>query len=166
MKQFWIHDSRQSLCFDYVEIYVTLMSSWVITIFLAFHVAVQWTFLLKCFGGHKSFLCSHWYPCFGPLVMPALGFKARVDLLACFLVCTLFLRFTSGVTPGDCIEVSMAASHIPYMHVAEVGCRDSNGRPPLGHRDRAVNLNTFVQWLVIRCREHLDSFRLYVVFWN
>ena len=29
--------------------------------------------------------------------------------------CNEFLRFTSGATPADCIEVSMAASHIPYM---------------------------------------------------
>ena len=40
----------------------------------------------------------------------ALGFKARVDpLLACFL------RFTSGATPVDCVEVSMVASRIPHM---------------------------------------------------
>ena len=38
------------------------------------------------------------------------GFLARVDfLLAHFLACILFLRFTSGVKPADCIEVSMAA---------------------------------------------------------
>ena len=30
-------------------------------------------------------------------------------------VCHEFLRFTSGVTPADCIEVSMAAGCIPYM---------------------------------------------------
>ena len=40
------------------------------------------------------------------LVMSALGFKTRVDfLLACFLTIVI-LRFTSGVTPADCIEVS------------------------------------------------------------
>ena len=31
------------------------------------------------FGGHQSFLCGHWYPCFGLLVTSALGFKAKVD---------------------------------------------------------------------------------------
>ena len=48
-----------------------------------------------------------------------LGFKARVDpLFACFClspVCHEFLRFTSGVTPVDCIEVSMVAGRVPYM---------------------------------------------------
>ena len=60
------------------------------------------------FGGHKSFLWGHWYPCFGLLVISALGFKARVDPLACFVACVI-LRFTSGSTPADCIEVSMTA---------------------------------------------------------
>ena len=46
----------------------------------------------------------------------ALGLKARVDFsLTHFLACALVLRFTSGVTPADYIEVSMAASHVPYM---------------------------------------------------
>ena len=30
-------------------------------------------------------------------------------------VCHEFLRFTSGATPADCIEVGMAASCVPYM---------------------------------------------------
>ena len=34
--------------------------------------------LLFIFGGHESFLWGHWYPYFGLLVTPALGFKARV----------------------------------------------------------------------------------------
>ena len=34
--------------------------------------------------------------------MSALCFKARVDFS---LACTLFLRFISGATPADCIEV-------------------------------------------------------------
>ena len=44
-------------------------------------------------------------------------------------VCKEFLRFTSGVTPADLL----AASCIPNIHVAEVGCRDSIGRPPSKH---------------------------------
>ena len=36
---------------------------------------------LKIFGGHKSFLCDHWYPWFGLLVTTPLGFKARVGSL-------------------------------------------------------------------------------------
>ena len=43
-------------------------------------------FLKKIFGGYKSFLWGHWYPCFGLLAMSPLGFKAKVDpLLACFV---------------------------------------------------------------------------------
>ena len=45
---------------------------------------------------------------FGFLVMSALGFKPRVDpFCACVLAC-MILRFTSGATPTDCVEVSMA----------------------------------------------------------
>ena len=37
---------------------------------------------------YQCFLWSHWYPCFGLLVISALGFKARVDFsLARFLAC-------------------------------------------------------------------------------
>ena len=49
----------------------------------------------------------------------ALGsFKARVDPFACFLTCVI-LRFTSGVTPADCVEVSMAAKPFwsTYLHL-------------------------------------------------
>ena len=48
-------------------------------------------------------------PKFGLLVMPALGFKARVD--PCILACVI-LRFTTGATPVNCIEVSIAAEAI------------------------------------------------------
>ena len=40
------------------------------------------------------------------------------------------LRFTSGVTPADLLAACMAANHVPYMHVAEVGCQDTIRRPP------------------------------------
>ena len=36
------------------------------------------------------------------------GFHSQGGSLACFLACVI-IRFTSGVTPADCIEVSMAA---------------------------------------------------------
>ena len=36
------------------------------------------------------------------------GFQSKGGSLVCFLTCVI-LRFTSGVTPADCIEVSMAA---------------------------------------------------------
>ena len=39
---------------------------------------VQKCFFL-IFGGHESFLWSHWYPCFELLVTSPLGLKARVD---------------------------------------------------------------------------------------
>ena len=35
----------------------------------------------KIFGGHRSFLWGHWYPCFWLLVTSPLGFKARVGSL-------------------------------------------------------------------------------------
>ena len=56
-------------------------------------------------------------------------FKARLDfLLAGFLACMLFLRFTFGATPANLLTASMAASHIPYKcFSAEVGCQDLNG---------------------------------------
>ena len=55
--------------------------------------------------------------CFGLLVLSALLFKARVhNLLTCFIVCTLFLRFTSGTIPVDLLMASMVAHHIPYMY--------------------------------------------------
>ena len=46
----------------------------------------------KNFGGHNSFLWGHWYPCYGLLVMSALGFKARVDpSLVCFVSCVQWI---------------------------------------------------------------------------
>ena len=55
-------------------------------------------------------------PCFGLPVTPALSFKARVEfLLTHFLACMLFLTFTSGATPGDCFEVSIAVEPFRSM---------------------------------------------------
>ena len=69
-----------------------------------------------------SFLWGHWYPCFGLLVTSALGFKARVDSLACFLACVLFLRFTSGATPANLLTASMAAEPLwpTYLQPSDV----------------------------------------------
>ena len=36
------------------------------------------------------------------------GFQSQGRSLACFLTCVI-LRITSGVTPADCIEISMTA---------------------------------------------------------
>ena len=45
-----------------------------------------------CLVGHRPYFWCRWYPCFGLLVMSAMGFKTRVDLsLACFLASLLFL---------------------------------------------------------------------------
>ena len=41
--------------------------------------AISAPFLI--FGRHQSFLSGHWYPCFGLLVMSALGFKAFASVL-------------------------------------------------------------------------------------
>ena len=75
---------------------------------LIFHTGLlakhSWIFLKKI-GWDKSW--GHWYPCFVLLVTYVLGFKAMVNPLHAFSV---ILRFTSGVTPADCIEVSMATS--------------------------------------------------------
>ena len=48
----------------------------------------DWTlfFFKIIFGRHQFFLCGHWYPCFGFQVTSALGFKTRVDFIACMLV--------------------------------------------------------------------------------
>ena len=37
------------------------------------------------FGGHKSFLWDHRYPCFGLLMTSSLDFKAKVDAVVCVL---------------------------------------------------------------------------------
>ena len=44
------------------------------------------------------------------------GFQSQGRSLTCFLTCVI-LRFTSGVTPADCIEVSMAAKSFQFMYL-------------------------------------------------
>ena len=44
------------------------------------------------------------------------GFQSKDGSLACFLACVI-LKFTSGVTPADCIEVSMAAEAFWSMYL-------------------------------------------------
>ena len=81
-----------------------------------------------------------WYPCFGLLVMSALGFKARVDLLACFLALALFLRFTSGATPANLLTASMAAEPLwpTYLQLSDVST--SIGGIKVGATARAYGL--------------------------
>ena len=70
-------------------------------------------------------------PSFGLLVMFALGFKSRVDLLTCLLhhpACNTILRFTSGVTPADILAASMAAKSFSstYLQTSIGGAWDQN----------------------------------------
>ena len=53
-----------------------------------------WVSFFLVFGGHKSFLWDHGYPSFGLLVMPPLGFKARVGSLSCTWQRRTFYTFT------------------------------------------------------------------------
>ena len=70
------------------------------------------------FGGHQSFSWNHWCPCFGLLVTPALGFKARVDLLTCVfhglhvMITQIHLR---SVTPADILATGMAAKSLTHI---------------------------------------------------
>ena len=71
---------------------------------------------------------GHWYHCFGFLVMSALGFKARVDPS---LACVQWIpQIHLSATPVDLLMASMAADHVPYMYIAEVGCQVLNRTPP------------------------------------
>ena len=61
--------------------------------------------------------------------LPWVSKSGWIPHLYAFLpACNGFLRFTSGATPANLLMASMAAGHVPYMHVAEVGYRNSNGR--------------------------------------
>ena len=64
-----------------------------------------------------SFLWGYSYPCFGLLMMTALVFKTSLDPFFASFLTFVIPRFTSGVTPADCIEVSMAAkpSWLTYL---------------------------------------------------
>ena len=90
-------------------------------------------FCLKFFVGHESFLWVHWYPCFGLLVMSALGFKTRVDpSLVCLLACTQWIPqihfWWDNCWPLDGQHGNKSHSlHATY--VAKVRCQDSIGRP-------------------------------------
>ena len=55
-------------------------------------------------------------------MISALGFKARVDSLACFLACALFLRFTSGATPADLLTRYDLACGRVYSSMSTEGC--------------------------------------------
>ena len=79
---------------------------------------------LKIFGGHESFcvatdtpVLDFWWD------LPWVSKPGWIThLYASSPVHSGCLRFTSGVTLADLLAVSMAASRVSYIHVAEVGC--------------------------------------------
>ena len=132
------------------------LMGWQITLsskFIKFHASVNVTkarriFLLNL--AQLLFLNKFWedtspfcgadacYPCFGRDVTSALGFKARADVSCAFSpVRSGFLRFTSGVTPASLLMASMEASHVSYMHLAEVGCWVQAGDLPHSKQTRS-----------------------------
>ena len=54
------------------------------------------------------------------------GFQSQGGSLACFLACVI-LRFTSGTTPADCIEVSTAAKPFLIHVLADVSTSIGGG---------------------------------------
>ena len=114
------------------------------------------------FRGHKSFLWGHWYPvldfwwCLPWVSKP--GWIPRLHALS--PACNEFLRFTSGATPADCIEVSMAAepfrsTYLQMCLQALVEVWGSNLWPsvpqtrrcrPLGHSGSSLRLNGTVAY--------------------
>ena len=82
------------------------------------------------FGGHKSFLWDHWYPCSGLLVMSPMGYKARVGSLICTQGrCTCYISpwFTSGAIPADLL--ADLGSGIYGVRNGDLSCRRSqNGQ--------------------------------------
>ena len=77
-----------------------------------------WNFVVKKLEVLSPFCGATDSPCFRLLVMSTLGFKARMDSLACFFSCVLFLRFTSGVAPaGLNCQICSQASWSMYLHI-------------------------------------------------
>ena len=111
-------------------------------------IRLVFMYFFNIFGGHKSFLWGHSYSCFGLLVTSALGFSQGGSLA--WFNASVILRFTSGVTLADCIEVSMAAKPFRSMYLqilcwqAMVGVRTHNHYAtaqhckPFGHSGSAL----------------------------
>ena len=76
--------------------------------------SMSYTFFVN-FGGHKSFLWDHWFPCFELLMMSALGFKTRVGShIHTWQRCTVHISrdwFTCGVTPAASWWLAWQPSH-------------------------------------------------------
>ena len=87
---------------------------------------------LKKFWGHKSFFLGPLIPLFWTSGDICPGFQSKGGSLACFLTCVV-LRFTSGATPADCIEVSMAAKpfQTTYLQMCPQALVEDWARPGL-----------------------------------
>ena len=95
----------------------------------------QSNFLKKIFWGRKSFLCGHWYPYFGLLVMSLLGFKGRVGSLIWTWWRHVWYMFPEiHLWCDTCwpLDGQHSSRSLPHMHVsAEVGCRIRSGDLPV-----------------------------------
>ena len=94
--------------------------------------------------------------------MSVLGFKGRMDP---FLTCVI-LRFTSGVTPADCIEVSMAAEPFQsrYLRTCPQALVEVRGSSALFEQNKRVKrgflsaqMNNLLPELPILSWENLKS---------
>ena len=103
------------------------------------HHKLFFFFFLNFWRTHVRFV-GPLIPCFGLLVTSALGFKARVDSLACFLACAPFLRFTSGATPADLLTASMAAEPLWPMYLQPSDVSTSIGGVKVGAAARTYGL--------------------------
>ena len=77
----------------------------------------------------SPFLSGHGYPCFGLLVMSALGFKGgSPNLYSSLPVHNRILRFTSGGTPADLLAAIMAAKPFTstYLQTSIGGAQDQD----------------------------------------
>ena len=86
LTSFWQFD----IFLTFWHLFDMLISYWHFDIFFNFnHLSPsQSYFFIKFFGGRASFSLGNWYPCFGLLLIPVLGFKAK----ACMLPCLCYLQ--------------------------------------------------------------------------
>ena len=85
------------------------------------------------FGGHKSFLWSHWCHCFGLLMTSAPGFKARVDLLPS-------VAQHSALDESD-IPARPRRENFFYIHVHKLGLPRNVWLSPFGSLWECVQFN-------------------------
>ena len=100
------------------------------------------------FGGHKSFLWGHCYPCFGLLVTSPLGLKARVGSLICLInMWYTFPEIHHWNNTCWLIDSQHGSQSLAHMRVsAEAGCQiqwgdlphSSHTCEPPSHHDRLI----------------------------